>query len=200
MDIKKSLKNIFNSVVGGLPVIDPHGGLEADLMLAGKKPLTYFPAWPDNRPPPPHSNQYAFGIYEATRKLDEAVRQGKLKSVDVSVTREGETHIARHYCQPDKEKEMMFLAAYNNKVFNDKKPDLTLQKDVGAYLGYRKRDIWLWRHFKYDPSKLSSKLFSFVEKNIARPAHHEKLLHSIEKEQKKADKVQRKNDKGNPKL
>lgn len=48
MGLRSGLTNTFNSVVGRLPVIGPHAGIEAELMLAGKKPLTWIMVYPDN--------------------------------------------------------------------------------------------------------------------------------------------------------
>ena len=84
MNLRNGLKNIFNSVAGSLPVIGPHAGIEADLLLAGKKPLGWVIVEPDDAT---FQDPFDQAEHEGRKKLDEAVRQGKLKSMDVIVHR-----------------------------------------------------------------------------------------------------------------
>lgn len=204
------LRNIFNSVVGQLPVIGPTDNhLEAELMLAGKKPLSWIVV------PDPHADlsgyqPWARADYERRmeyiRRLDQAVAEGRLKSVDVIADRgrrdpydlnseiiETPPMIFRHYCQPGNEDMMLRMAAYNQKMFNFEEPGFELDHDEGVELGYRKRDIWYWGH-KGDifRSQFMFDLATKVNMKIAQPAYRAKELHKIEKEQKKAEKWARK--------
>jgi len=175
MNIKNSLKNIFNNVVGNLAVIGPHFGIEAELLLAGKKPLGWLGSgvYPDELV---FDDPALQAEHEGRKKLDEAVRQGKLKSMDIIVHKArvnpydvdsefqelSKPEIVRHYCQPGKEKDMETMVAYNEKAFNGEEPPVDLlQKDIGTYLGYRDKDVKLWQNGRW-PRKLLRAAFPYV--------------------------------------
>ncbi len=220
MGLRRGLKNVFNSVAGSFPVIGPHDGIEAELMLAGKKPLTWSPVIPAEAYEGLTPKMLEGTLAGDFMKLEEGVRQGKLKSMDVVVHRyrdfaTGEIknnlkpEIYRHYCQPGKEEDMKRMAAFNQKLFNFEEPDYSLlQKDIGTYLGYRDKDVQLWSRGLRQPLRQASrfiqdhvhsevrrekmlegvlKISGFINEPL-RSAYQGKVLHQIEKEQKKAEK------------
>jgi hypothetical protein len=226
MGLKKGLKNAFNAVAGNLPVIGPHAGIEAELLLAGKKPLGWTSVDPDNMV---FNDPQMQAEHEGRKKLDEAVRQGKLVSADVVVHTANDEKgnrvnletpwLFRHYCQPGNEENLQRIVAFNTKAFNFEEPDYALLegKDIGEYLGYRSKDINLWykggmrgplnaasrfvaEHVNSDSRRMkimnAMGQVSHLVQKRAQPAYQQKMLRKIEKEQKKADKKSRKNRPG----
>jgi len=130
-----------------LPVIGPHANIEADLMLAGLKPLTWFPAYPDEelKAGTLILNEGLKTWHYARKKLDKAVENGTLLSMDIETTVPNIPEyidITRHYCQLDQEANMRRVAHFNLKAFERQEIlDEDLDKDIGHYLGYRRRDI-----------------------------------------------------------
>jgi len=196
MSIKTGLKNIFNSVVGNLAVIGPYDDdLTVEALLAGRKPLAwlYVPsASEDSYKNDPERRAEYLHECRNIQRLDEAVKQGKLKSTDVVVHRcrvnyddldsgfkECPPSIMRHYCQPDKEEDMNLFVALNEKAFNFYDADFSLlKKDEGAYLGYRDKDIQLWQKGLRTPLRQAE---SFVEHHIHSKACREKMVQGIMK-------------------
>lgn len=68
------------SFLSAFPVIGPHADIEMELMLAGKKPITWTFVAPDDATCDDIRMQKA---HRDRKLLDRAVTQGKLISVDV---------------------------------------------------------------------------------------------------------------------
>lgn len=215
------LKNLFNSLAGQLPVIGPHANIEARLLLAGKKPLGWVLVEPDelvfDNPSAQAEHEARKGLDEAVRAgkiIAEDVLVYRLSDANGVVRERSEPLNFRHYCQPGHEKDLEAVVAYNRKAFNHEEPDGSLlKKDFGEYLGYRKRDIKLWysgtplpmrglirfalAHIKN--VRLHKTIAGIVGdtsrfiQSVAQPAYHQKLLHQIDKEQKKAARKTLKN-------
>jgi hypothetical protein len=180
--------DLKNRILGALPNIGTHGGIEAEMLLAKRKPLgwMYVPrVLPDvkieNLPP---AFQKEIRDHE---RLGEAVKRGDLVSKDV-VTREtlpdGSTltSVFRHYAQPGKEKTLDAVAAFNEKAFN-RQPlnDVMLKEDIGKILGYRKRDRFMWNNMHRLPRVMQDALITLNHKFI-RDAYQANEL-------RKADKI-----------
>lgn len=177
------LRSAFNAVAQHLPVIGPHHTIEAELMLGGLKPLTWVPVYDDSLTFEGHPD--ARREHEGRKKMDDAVTRGQLSSVDVAIRPEhpdGKPLIMRHYCQIGKEADMLLLARINQKMFNREKPDAQLEKDMGAYLGYRKQDIWLWNNLGKLPKGLQKTIFDLNEK-LVQPAYQQSMLKKAAKSQ-----------------
>lgn len=137
-----SLKSLKEKFLSALPVIGPHADIEADLMLAGKKPLMWTFVAPDEMhfDDPRMQKQH-----EDRKRLDQAVKEGKLIALDI--TRDNAGHpdsinVFRHYAQPEEEDKLKRIVAFNEKTFNFQDySEVNLDKDIGHYLGYRRRDI-----------------------------------------------------------
>jgi hypothetical protein len=163
-----------------LPVIGPHAGIEAELLLNGTKPLGWIdivPPWADPDHPP------FVKARALEQRLDAAVAEGRLSAIDVAVPRPHNlpgNYIYRHYCQKGLEADLEKLATFHRFVFNGKKPEgVTLDKSFGDYLGYRQRDQ---KYFKvvqemgcHLPRTLMEALHSFNEK-VVQPAYQQEML------------------------
>lgn len=121
--------------------------------------------------------------HEGRLKLDLAVAEGKLKATDVIVYNpRGNNVVYRHYCQIGREEDMMLIARYNQKAFNFQEPDVKLTKDMGEYLGYRKKDIQLFHalnkiHCLPRPlSKALTDAIFFINKNITQSAYQARAV------------------------
>ena len=128
------------------PVVGPHTHIESDLMLAGKKPLTWVYVARDDEPETIESR--------GRKRLDEAVTDGRLLAVDV-VQRYSDdpenVSVFRHYAQLDQEENLKRVATFNKCAFNQEdcseaEAALDAGKDFGDYLGYRKRDILFFNY------------------------------------------------------
>lgn len=120
--------------------------------------------------------------HEGRLKLDQAVAEGKLKATDVIIYNPRGNSICRHYCQPGREEDMMLIARYNQKAFNGQEPDVKLTKDMGEYLGYRKKDIQLFHTLDKIgclPRPLSKAVLDaiyFINRNITQPAYQARAV------------------------
>ncbi len=174
MSIKTALSSAFNLVAAQLPVIGPHAGIEPALLLSGHKPLGWIFAYTD-----PEMIARISGEprreYEIQLELDAAVAAGKLKSFDVVIMRDGLTSTTRHYCQPQFEEEMRFIARINERLFNRQQPDEALKKSFGDYLGYRKRDQMLWRILPDLPKPVAA-VIAKISRDIVQPAYQQHML------------------------
>jgi hypothetical protein len=141
------LKKLKQKFLAAMPVIGPHAHIEAELMLAGKKPLTWVIAAPDETV---YQDPYMQKDHEGRKLLDQAVREGKLIAKDVEFHRPNEPQYrftARHYAQPDQKENLDLVTAFNEKAFNFLDySDVNLDKDLGHYVGYKKRDIFFFNH------------------------------------------------------
>lgn len=173
MNIKSALRSAFNAVAAQLPVIGPHAGIEPALLLSGHKPLGWIFAYTD-----PEMIARITGEprreYDNQLELDAAVAAGKLTSCDVVSVHNGMASTIRHYCQPQYEEEMRFIARVNEKLFNRQQPDEELQKSFGDYLGYRKRDQMLWRILPDLPKPVADMIVKL--NGITQPAYHQHML------------------------
>lgn len=166
--------DLKNRVLGALPNIGTHGGIEADLLLAKRKPLgwMYVPRkLDDNEKIEDFPPQFQKEVRDHER-LQEAVQKGDLIAKDV-VTREELpsggtlTSVFRHYAQPDKEKTLEAVVAFNEKAFN-RQPldDVMLKEDIGKILGYRKRDRFMWNNMHRLPKVMQDALITVNHKFI----------------------------------
>ena len=161
------------------PVIGPYTDIEADLMLAGKKPLTWTLVVPEDCL---HEGIGTLIEHEGRKRLDKAVEEGRLISRDVEVKHPdspAEPMIFRHYAQPDKKDSLKQMADFNTAAFNFKDVSrIHLDKSIGEHLGYRKRDRFLFENVINNPL-LPDKIKDFlIDMNAAcQQALREKLLH-----------------------
>jgi hypothetical protein len=141
------IKSIKRSFLAAFPVVGPHANIEAELMLAGKKPITWaFVA----------SDEVILRGLGAQKKqqgrklLDRAVADGKLIAVDVECPYpEHPEYVAifRHYAQLGQEENLARVSECNRRAFNRLGlSEVPLGKDMGYYLGYRKRDILFFNY------------------------------------------------------
>ncbi|MEZ0260220.1 MAG: hypothetical protein ACAH80_04380 [Alphaproteobacteria bacterium] len=161
-------------------MIGPHAGIEAELLLNGTKRL----GWIDIVPPWADANHPPFVKARALeQRLDEAVAEGRLSAIDVTVPRPNNlpgNYIYRHYCQKGLEADLEKVAAFNSFAFNRKSPEgVTLDKSFGDYLGYRKRDQLYWKYSgdiaRHLPRTLNDALADFNAK-VTKPAYQQEAL------------------------
>ena len=207
------LKSRFaKAVLAQLPVIGPHADIEAELLLAGIKPIGWVSVYRDDYYP--QERDFDFASLDADkkkklseglkktrheidmrRKLDEEVTKGNLKSVDVHYPGRDPNDkgsISRVYCQPEHEQEMRMVAAVSQKFANREpltpEEDKNLaKKDMGEYLGYRKRDTMLFRLVndrsisKFVPDVVLDAIYA-VNEAVVQPALRDILLDKAEKQ------------------
>ncbi len=159
------LSRLKEHFYAAMPVIGPHAGIDAELMLAGKKPICILPVFEYN---PNEEFIYKKRNYDRLR-LDKAVEEGQLVSTDRFIQGGDQRNdfTMRFYAQPHKEQEMKEFA---DNYLNFEK----LKKDHGRYLGYRRRDVMLW----YAPSSLPSRIINpiYALSRQFKTAHRNTLL------------------------
>ena len=183
------LRHAFKKVASQLPVIGPHAGIEGELMLAGKKPMTWMSV--DDRTDV--GNDEFKHEQKMRRLLDKQVEAGKLVSVDVIYQLKGASPdwkcTTRHYAKREHKETMETIAGFNDCLWNNKQPDEILikklnqlhedKKDIGIVLGYRKRDVMWWQvvqgMWNDWPKETIQSIYTFNEK-FAQPAYQEKVL------------------------
>ncbi len=156
-----NLKSLRNKFLSQLPVVGPHADIEAELMLAGLKPITWTVVVPEDK----HIEDLRIKIrHEGRKRLDEAVKEGKLIAIDVEQALPqdpGNLTIIRHYAQPENEDKLKRIAAFNTNAFNGEPSSIDLGVDMGYHLGYRKRDILFFNwiiNSRLLPDKLKEKI------------------------------------------
>lgn len=180
------LSFLKESFLAAMPVIGPHAHIESELMLAGEKPLTWIFVFPDTAD---FSHPEVKNIYKAQKKLDQAVLEGRLISQDVE-QRDPENsapaNIIRHYAQPKNREDLKKVAAFNSKAFNrEDLSDVMLDKDLGHYLGYRKRDIYFFNYIVNSAVLPDALVTSLIEMNApCQKALQNKLLNQSAPKQK----------------
>lgn len=140
-------KSLRRNFLAAFPVVGPHSDIETELMLAGKKPMTWTFVAPDDATFDDSRMQKA---HRDRKLLDKAVAEGKLIAVDVE-HRDPDypEHVAifRHYAQPGQEESLKRVSEFNKQAFNfNDLSEVDLDKDMGHYLGYKKRDILFFNH------------------------------------------------------
>lgn len=139
-----NLINLKRTLLAAFPVVGPHDAIEADLMLAGKKPLTWVDVYDDVSQ---ILDRRLYHAHIGRLRLDEAVAQGRLLAADVEQVWD-DPHvpplIVRHYAQPAYKNELSLVVEYNKLAFNTDHDGNIQGKDMGEYVGYRKRDIALF--------------------------------------------------------
>ncbi|WP_421896394.1 hypothetical protein [Marinoscillum sp.] len=159
----KYLKSLKNKLLAAFPIIGPHADIEAEMMLAGKKPVTWMFVMPDDGKPRDIRIKLE---QEGRKKLDQAVKEGKLVSIDVEQRHPQAPNgklIFRHYAQKGNEKSLKRISTFNKEAFNGLEHTVQLDKDIGYYLGYRKRDIFFFNHVinsSYVPSQWKVKMIN----------------------------------------
>jgi hypothetical protein len=143
------LSKIFD-LVSRPGIMGPHADVEADLLIAGIKPVGYLAVIEEDPPDPLFED-----ITEQIKRLDEEVNKGNLLSTGFTV--ENFTWPngcsarvnAYFYCQPDKEAEMKIVSDNSEKYWRQG-IDEDLPEDSGKYLGYTDNDIELFNNGGYD--------------------------------------------------
>ena len=158
------LHSLTEKFLAAFPVIGPHADIEGELMLAGQKPIALFDVF---TPHPNDDFERKKMCYDRLR-MDQAVTNGTLVSADREITQEdGESFTMRFFAQPEKEQEMLeFADGYNSGA--------GLTKSHGAYLGYRKRDICLFRATSILPEPIEKSLINL--NTIFQRAYSDKQL------------------------
>jgi hypothetical protein len=155
------------------PVVGPHADIEAELMLVGKKPITWSLVVPDDVTFKAWRTQKE---HQDRKLLDQAVAEGKLIAVDVEM-RHPDQHITifRHYAQLGQEENLRRVSEFNKHAFNsDHLPEVDLDKDIGHYLGYKKRDILFFNNFNLLPNFITRAIINL--NSLCQQARREKLL------------------------
>lgn len=133
----KNISKIKRDFLASLPVIGPHVSIEAELMLAGTKPITMYPIFECDTQT---DNLSLLKEAQDLKKLNEAAANGQLRTLDTKSIKppnpDAPSFKLRYFCQPEEEETMqMMVRAENTRDFSE------LKKDFGRYLGYRKRDV-----------------------------------------------------------
>ncbi|MBL8846814.1 MAG: hypothetical protein JNN24_13680 [Hyphomicrobium zavarzinii] len=132
-----------------LPVIGPHAGIEAELLLAKRKPIGGPFLIADDSDPKKMCRSILKASLDRIR-LDEAVENGRLSSVDLNS--DGLTF--RYYCQSDQHEQLKNSLERNQYVF-------------GEEFGYRPRDIRFFEWYIQLPDWLGS-----VVRSLNAPIQH----------------------------
>ena len=189
------LSKLKRNILAAFPVVGPHADIEAELMLSGKKPLTWlhipYPDWeiPKNVPITSDNDWREVKEAHGTIELDKAVSKEKLISEDVAITKfpnlnepPPHTPIVRHYAQIDQSENLSLIASINRSFFNFQEPDeaileAAIGKDFGDYLGYRRRDILFFNKVINNPYLPRPMAQALIELNsYSQAALREKLL------------------------
>ncbi|GEM_PF-207686 len=171
----KSLKREF---LAAFPVIGPHVGIEAELMLAKKKDITWSPVFDGDTN---FGDDRILKMHLDRKRMDQAVEEGALIAMDVEYMHPqtpGERHILRHYAQPECEDILKrVVACYKYDRDPENHPESYLEKDIGHYLGYKKRDILFFNNVVNNQAIPRSVASAIVGMNAAcQRARREKLL------------------------
>jgi len=132
-------------------IIGPHGTQEADLLIAGVKPVGFISII-DEDPVAEDSVQKKF--IDDVKRLDEEVTKGNLLSKTIRIDNfkwpNGLTGglTVYLYCQPNKNEDMKLLADNHEKYWKDGIEE-DLPQDIGKYLGYTDKDVELFNNGGY---------------------------------------------------
>ncbi len=195
-NLAQRVRNMFTSgwqrakvgVLSQFPVIGPHGSPmdEAELLLSGKKPLGWIGVvYPNSDPFDPMTRR----MLAAEVRLDQAVKEGRLKAVDVvnkgkPIPGGGTSpdFTLRYYAQPGNEADLQQVVAYHQQLAEGVTPAARFPKSDGDYLGYRRRDQKLWEKLPKLPRSLTDAIYWF-NRNYTQPAYLESILgHPVEKQ------------------
>lgn len=128
-----------------MPLVGPHAGYEAELLLAGKKPVGLFV---DKTPPPEIIEDFSAHMEKVRsdiRTLDKAVREGSLiKHSHSSIDQQRFTWMWHYYCQPDQVQQMLDLCELIAAANENREPNFKPTRQIGEYFGYTKADIRLF--------------------------------------------------------
>lgn len=166
--IMQTLSKLKRDFTACLPVIAPHADIEAELLLAGIKPIGFFVEIKPEHASDPQQAKRAIDI----AKLDDSVLLGHLKKTSI---KNHHGMIIHYYCQPESEDRMHILAAEMLRTNDPQEKDKTLRVDLGAELGYRLRDRLLWKAIH--SSNLVNWFNERVHSNLdAKDAYQSKML------------------------
>lgn len=161
----KFLSNLRRHFLNAMPVIGPHADIEAELLLAGIKPVGFLFVFRDEEKEF-LQDWRSKKLYRDVKILDQAVTQGKLKSMDMPLNGSG---ILRYYCQPGKER-LMKIAADGNAGDEEAQKLSSWHK----ILGYRRRDELFFNFCQRLPMSVRDAIVEFNAN--AQVTHREELL------------------------
>lgn len=136
MSTTSKLKRHF---LATFPVLGPHMGIEAELLLAGIKPIGLYNIWPEgtifpvkNKPEALEHKLMWLKNFTDIEKLDQAVQKSTLMCGGIEQ-------------YPDQEQNPSLVEVFYYQ------PNINLEKAInelspGQYLGYRKRDQFLFEN------------------------------------------------------
>ena len=152
-------------------------------VIARKKPLTWVFVVPDEAKfdDPRMQRQH-----EGRKRLDKAVEEGRLIAIDVEQRYDEHPEyvgVYRHYAQPENEEKLKQVVAFNKQAFNGRDvSQVDLDKDIGHYLGYRRRDIFFFNNVINTPLLPEGLRDAIIRFNApCQQALGEKLLAEVEK-------------------
>lgn len=185
-------QSLKNRILAQLPNIGAHMGIEAELLLAGRKPLGWLPvprALEDfeKREDLPQAFQKELRDFD---RLQEAVARGTLIAADVvqktPLPQGGVLQSTfRHYAQRNNAKNLHLAAAFNEKAFNGQPVSRDMLKhSIGKMLGYRRRDRWLWNNLPVLPHALQDAVYRLNDTYV-RDAYQAEAVRKAEKIMKK---------------
>ena len=170
------LSKIANRVFGTLPVIGTHMGIEAELLVAGLKPLGWLhvPGTGSLSDGTPVNEKFTEKAYADQMLLNEAIKSGRLIFRDVIKREQINTDLSfestvRLYAQPWNHENLNLMAEWTSKTFN-REPVTGEQPDDGKMLGYRKRDRLLWNYMHKFPRPFQHAIILLNDK-ITRDAY-----------------------------
>ena len=137
------LKRAFLSV---FPVIGPHADIEAELLLAGKKPVASFVVDDFDDEQLSNLSQRSLKKHLDRLRLDDAVEFGKLISKDVKVNAprpDLQDQILRYYALPHEKDNLEKITRSHESILSGQE-DGAPNADFGKIYGYRKRDTLLF--------------------------------------------------------
>ena len=150
------LKRIYH-LLGEFPIVGPDGSYEADLLLAGAKPIGLFV---DVRVPPDIVQEITAPlrkIREDIQRLEKAATEDRLRKHSFSIREErGSIQTWNFYSQPHRQKDMLQLSRQMHADCLGIDAEDPINLDYGFYFGYKNSDITLFANGGYEslPSPL----------------------------------------------
>jgi hypothetical protein len=141
------IRSLFKAI-SSFPIIAPHKGYEAELILAGVKPFGLFTVFDIDDLSDPVEKRNRRGI----KQMQEAVRLGKLFVVEIPVPeyleRQASSGQGYLFYQNGFENDAAAIADWLYRQWSGKDVE-PLPKDIGTYFGYSERDVALWHGCGY---------------------------------------------------
>lgn len=177
------LRKVFE-IVGQAGIIGPHGHQEADLLLAGRKPVGLLSIVDESRYTTPEGREVGEKTRADIARLDIAVEDGKLLKQTVRIDSmrwpeiddgSGPGFTCHFYAQPNKEHDLNVVRQFHENLWREGDVE-DLPQDIGKYLGYTDNDIALWANGGHDVQNPVSKYLRIKLNSVRRYCRIKSML------------------------